>query len=65
MRSAKTRVSHPAMAEQDELSLFVQLTVGVLSHQQQAATWTCFTVLPGARAPKSGEACPPFQDRSL
>ena len=42
MRSANARVRRPAMSDRDELSLFVQLTVGVLSHQ--AATCTCFSV---------------------
>ena len=32
-------VRRPAMGDQDALSLFVQLTVGVLSHQ--VATWMC------------------------
>ena len=41
MRIAKARVSRLAMVDLDELSLFVQLTVGVLSHH--AATWTCFS----------------------
>jgi hypothetical protein len=36
---AKALVRRPAMAERDELSLFVQLSI-VLSHH--AATWTCF-----------------------
>jgi hypothetical protein len=38
MRSAKARVRRPAMIDRNELSLFVQLTVGVLSHH--AATCT-------------------------
>jgi hypothetical protein len=37
-RMASARVSRPATLDRDELSLLVQLTVGVLSHQ--AATWT-------------------------
>jgi hypothetical protein len=37
-RMASARVSRPATLEREELSLLVQLTVGVLSHQ--AATWT-------------------------
>ena len=39
IRIASARVSRPAMGEREALSLFVQLTVGVLSHQ--AATWMC------------------------
>ena len=39
MRMAKALVRRPAMGERVALSLFVQLTVGVLLHQ--AATWTC------------------------
>jgi hypothetical protein len=38
IRIAKALVRRPATDERDELSLFVQLTVGVLSHH--AATWT-------------------------
>ena len=38
MRIAKALVRRPAMGEREALSLFVQLTVGMLSHQ--AATWT-------------------------
>jgi len=37
-RMASARVSRPATLDRDELNLFVQLTVGVLSHH--AATWT-------------------------
>jgi hypothetical protein len=40
IRIAKARVRRPATCDREELSLFVQLTVGVLSHH--AATWTCF-----------------------
>ena len=40
MRMARALVRRPAMTEREELSLFVQLTVGVLSHH--AATCTCF-----------------------
>jgi hypothetical protein len=39
MRMARARVSRPGMRDLGELSLFVQHTVGVLSHH--AATWTC------------------------
>ena len=39
MRMARARVSRPAICEREELSLLVQLTVGVLSHH--AATCTC------------------------
>jgi hypothetical protein len=38
MRRASARVRRPATLDLDELSLLVQLTVGVLSHH--AATWT-------------------------
>ena len=38
MRNARARTSRPATREREELSLLVQLTVGVLSHH--AATWT-------------------------
>jgi hypothetical protein len=41
MRIANARARRPATADLEELSLFVQLTVGVLSHH--AATWTCFS----------------------
>jgi hypothetical protein len=40
MRSANALVSRPAIRDREELSLLVQLTVGVLSHH--AATCTCF-----------------------
>ena len=39
MHIAKALVRRPAMGEWEALSLFIQLTVGVLSHQ--VATWTC------------------------
>ena len=39
MGMAKALVRRPAMGERVALSLFVQLTVGVLSHQ--VAMWTC------------------------
>ena len=42
MHMARACVSCPAMGEQDALSLFIQLMVGVLSHQ--AATWMCCRV---------------------
>jgi hypothetical protein len=41
MRMANARARRPATADLDELSLFVQLTVGVLSHH--ATMWTCFS----------------------
>ena len=42
MHMARAHISHPAIGEWDALSLFVQLTVGVLSHQ--VATWMCCRV---------------------
>ena len=41
IRMAKALVRHPATGEQEALSLFVQLTVGVLSHH--VVTCTCRT----------------------
>ena len=35
----KARVSRPVMGEREALSLFIQLTVGVLSHQVVTWTW--------------------------
>lgn len=39
IRMASARTKRPATHDREELSLLVQLTVGVLSHH--AATWTC------------------------